>query len=405
VTRGLDLSGAGTGGRSATITAVVGVVLLAAWAVWFAVARVSVYELSRTARLEVETAPHDVDAPVGGRVVASRLILGREVAKGEVLLELESERFRLERVAELTRLGTLAPQIAALRREVLEGEKGLRGEGRVAAASAEEERARQRAAEALARLKSDEQTQLEALRQNQAVSALETERTAAEAQRHRAESDAHGAAIGRLGTEKGLRLADRRAVMARLEQEIARLDGERQVAEARVRLYDEEIALRQVRAPISGRIESVVDLRPGSVIDAGRRLATIVPSGTLRAVASYDPATSVGRIHPQQRARLRLHGFPWTKYGSIPAVVDRVGNEPKDGQIRVELLLRPAPGSRIPLQHGLPGTAEIEVERASPASLVLDAAGRYLTRANEGSAAAAAVPAAPSPPTGGTAGQ
>jgi multidrug resistance efflux pump len=138
-----------------------------------------------------------------------------------------------------------------------------------------------------------------------------------------------------------------------------------------------------VRAPISGRIESVVDLRPGSVVEAGARLGVIVPSGTLRAVAFYDPANSVGRVRPGQRGRLRLHGFPWTKYGSIPASVDRVGNEPKDGTIRVELLLAPDPGTRIPLQHGLPATAEVEVERVSPAALVLDAAGRFLTQADD----------------------
>jgi multidrug resistance efflux pump len=54
------------------------------------------------------------------------------------------------------------------------------------------------------------------------------------------------------------------------------------VSEARVKLLEQEIALRQVRAPISGRIESVVDLRPGSVVEPGARLGTIVPSGTLR---------------------------------------------------------------------------------------------------------------------------
>jgi membrane fusion protein (multidrug efflux system) len=60
-----------------------------------------------------------------------------------------------------------------------------------------------------------------------------------------------------------------------------------------------------------------------------------------------------------------------------------VGSEPREDGVRVELLLRPDPGSRIPLQHGLPGSAEIEVERLSPASLALDAAGRYLTRASQ----------------------
>jgi multidrug resistance efflux pump len=378
VARGLDASS-----RPALLTAVGGVVLLAGWVTWFVAARVSVYEVSRTARVEAETASYEVDAPVAGRIVRTDLLLGRTVRPGDVLLELDSERFRLQREAELTQLRVLAPQIEALRRELTEEGRAMRGEGEVAASAAEEERARKRATEAMAQLKNDEHSQLETLRAREAASALETARTAVEAQQQQAETDAHTAALGRLGSEKGLRAATRRGNIAKLEQELARLDGDRQVAEAQARLLEQEISLRLVRAPIGGRLESVVDLRPGSVVDAGGRLAIVVPVSGLRAVAFYDPATSVGRVRPGERARLRLLGFPWTKYGSVPATVSEVGSEPKDGQIRVELLLSPTPGTRIPLQHGLPGVAEVEVERVSPASLVLDAAGRFLTTSGE----------------------
>jgi multidrug resistance efflux pump len=385
VARGLDASG-----RPALLTALVGLILLTGWATWFLAARVSVYEVSRTARVEAETSSHEVDAPVAGRVMRSELTLGRTVLAGDILVELEADRFRLERDTVMTELRAITPQVEALRRELAEEERALQGEGAVSASAVEEERARRRASQAMEKLKVDEQTQLEELRSRNAVSRLETERTAAEARQHTAESEAHAAALGRLGSERGLRQANRRSNMARLEQDVARLDGERQVAEARARLLDQEISLRQVRAPISGKIESVVELRAGSVVDAGARLASVVPSGGLRAVAFYDPATSVGRVRPGERARLRLLGFPWTKYGSVPAIVNRVGSEPRDGQVRVELLLQPTPGSTIPLQHGLPASAEIEVERVSPASLVLDAAGRFLTRVDEHASPAAA---------------
>ena len=75
---------------------------------------------------------------------------------------------------------------------------------------------------------------------------------------------------------------------------------------------------------------------------------------------------------------MRPDGFPWTQYGTLPATVSRIASEPRSGLVRVELDVQKRPDSAIPIQHGLPGTLEIEVERVSPAELVLRAAGRRL---------------------------
>ena len=40
--------------------------------------------------------------------------------------------------------------------------------------------------------------------------------------------------------------------------------------------------------------------------------------------------------------------------------------------------IEPSPGSRIPLGHGMPGSVEVDVDRATPAHLVLRAVGRVL---------------------------
>ena len=61
----------------------------------------------------------------------------------------------------------------------------------------------------------------------------------------------------------------------------------------------------------------------------------------------------------------------------------RVGSEAQDGLIRVELDVEPLDDS-LPLEHGLPGTIEVEVERISPAALVLRSAGKLLDRPASG---------------------
>jgi membrane fusion protein (multidrug efflux system) len=70
--------------------------------------------------------------------------------------------------------------------------------------------------------------------------------------------------------------------------------------------------------------------------------------------------------------------------------VSSVGSEIRGGRVRVELAVRPNPASPIPLQHGLPGAVEVEVERLAPVSLVLRAAGRLV--AGPGSALSSQAP-------------
>ena len=73
---------------------------------------------------------------------------------------------------------------------------------------------------------------------------------------------------------------------------------------------------------------------------------------------------------------------------TVAASVTRVATEPLDGRIRVELGLDQEVTFPVPLQHGLPGTLEVEVERISPAALVLRAAGKAVSRTRPEAAAA-----------------
>lgn len=366
--------------RAPLWSAVVGAGLLMGWGVWFIGSRLSIYVVSQRARLEVDTAPSPVDAPVSGRVVTSLLGLGAEVAAGDVLVQLDAEAFEIELAKEAARVAHLEPQISAIRKEMVEDERAAKGEGVAAAAARDEAQALQRARDVLANLKSQETSQLEVLRQQRIVAELESTRMRSEAEQRLAEAEAGRTGVRRLGGEVMAKLSDRRARQARLELEIAQLESLRADAQGRMRTLSREIDLRTIRAPVSGRLGDVRALRPGTVVDAGVRLAVVVPEGGLRAVAFFDPESAVGRVQPGQTGRLRLLGFPWTKFGSLEVTVAHVGSEPAEGLVRIELAVARAPGTMTPFEHGLPGIVEVRVERASPLSLVLDAAGRFVTR-------------------------
>jgi multidrug efflux pump subunit AcrA (membrane-fusion protein) len=189
---------------------------------------------------------------------------------------------------------------------------------------------------------------------------------------------ARDANTGRIGREAEVEIADRRADIAGLQRQLADLEGQALAEEAEARAIQRRIDAHFIRAAIDGHLGRVEALRAGAVVRTGQVLGAVVPGGKPRAVAWFG-SPAVGRIQPGQNARLRLDGFPWTQYGTLTATVDSVGSDPLGDRVRVELVLKPDAALSIPLGHGLSGTTEIEVERISPAHLMLRAVGRWLT--------------------------
>jgi membrane fusion protein (multidrug efflux system) len=136
--------------------------------------------------------------------------------------------------------------------------------------------------------------------------------------------------------------------------------------------------MRSIRSPAVGQLGEVANVQIGAVVHEGETLGAIVSPGTLKVIAGFLPSAALGRIKPGQPARLRLEGFPWTQYGTVAARVTDVASEIRDKLVRVELAVEAEAASAIPFQHGLPGTVEVEVDRVSPATLVLRTAGLLL---------------------------
>jgi len=169
---------------------------------------------------------------------------------------------------------------------------------------------------------------------------------------------------------------ERRTRIQSVMKEIDAAEGELAASRSTMQRLEHDLDAHRIVASGSGRLGEVAGLRPGSFVREGDRLAAIIPDGKLRVVANFDPSEAIGRVRPGQKAWLRLTGFPYGEYGSIIAYVTGVGEELRDGRVRVELSLRQ--NSRVPLQHGLPGILEVEVERISPVGFLMRKAGGYL---------------------------
>jgi len=350
--------------------------LLGIWAIWFLQARVTVYERSVQARLEVHREVYAVEAPVEGRVVGTRVELHRSVRAGDVLVELERDR-EARQVAEAEAvLQGLGPQLEAARAELEAEQLALVEQKGQGAAGVEEARARLTDAEAVARRAQKEAASFEQLWKRGVVSEMEWSRVRTELERSVAAEQAARASLSRVRSEGTMQSTDRRTRLAALRGEIARLESEERVARATLERLREELERRVVRAPAEGVLGETSSVRVGARLAAGAPIATVVAGGPVRVVAQFTPE-ALGRIRAGQPARMRLEGFSWTEFGMLEATVVAVASEVREGLVRVELSVDALPPG-IPLEHGLPGTLDIVVGRATPMRLVLRTMGQGL---------------------------
>jgi membrane fusion protein (multidrug efflux system) len=351
-------------------------VLLLGWLSWFVLGQVTVFEVSKSARLEVQQSANPVAAAVAGKVVESRIVLGQEIHTGDVLVTLDLGREQLRLDEEKTRLAAYEPRLASLAREVASLKRAAQDDRGSADAAIASAKARAREAGAAADFARDNERRLRDESKAGGVAQTDALRAAAEAQKLFAARDAIAADATRIESEARTRRSQQDAQIENLERSIVTLQGEQTTTQSTISRLTQEMEQYVVRSPVDGIVGEVAQLRAGAYINAGQVLATVVPRGGLMVVADFAPAAVLGRMHAGQTGTLRLDGFPWTEFGSIDVRVQRVASEIRDRTVRVELVPLPTAGTKILMQHGLPGTVEIRMEQSSPAVLLLRAIGQ-----------------------------
>lgn len=367
-----------TSRRSLTVWALV-LAMLAIWLGWALLTRVTVYEVSTTARLEVEHAAHSAAALLPGRILSTSVQLGKRVHAGEVLAELDAHSEQLRLAEEQTRLLALPPQIAALRRQLADQENAAARAGSAAASAVDQARARSQEAQAAASFAVDNAQRLQQLSSSGRIAEVDAMRARTEALKARSAADALAFEVDRLSATRLGGTAEKRATLESLRRELAALSGQQELAAATIARLQQDIEKHLIRAPVTGTIGEAPPLEAGAFVDEGGLIASVVPTGQMKVMAEFEPARVLGRVTPGQLAHMRLDAFPWAQFGTLTLEVERVASEVRNGRVRVQLAPHGNNDARL-LQHGLPGSVEVAIERTSPALLALRAAGQMVTR-------------------------
>ncbi len=100
--------------------------------------------------------------------------------------------------------------------------------------------------------------------------------------------------------------------------------------------YDEaRFRERQVVAPTEATVE-VLDIRPGDLIAPNTPVATLLEKDQIY-VRIYIPETEIGRVHPGQKAEVRVDSFPKTVFdGVVEQINQQAEFLPRNVQTREE---------------------------------------------------------------------
>jgi membrane fusion protein (multidrug efflux system) len=351
---------------------------------WAVGAQVPVMKVSSQGRIEPHNAVYRLEPPGAGRVVRSLLNLDEEIKEGDLLIEFDTRSERLELEQSKATSVALEQELSIVRDQIGNKKDELAASGlvdQVAVREAVEKEGELRPRHRLA----EQRAQLAQKSPSGSISELEKLERVTEVDALNYASRAQGLAIVRLRREQAVRRQTLTAQLLGLRREELRIEGQLRELKVAIDRLEYQIEKKHYRAPASGRLVDVVELGAGAFIAEGQRLGTILATDAEVRVRARFPKEMVGIIKPGQTAQLKLDGYPWTIYGTVPAKVTRVGTEPGlvatpeaiPGTVRVELDIQAPADPRIQLQHGLTATVEVEVARVSPIALLMRAIGEW----------------------------
>jgi hemolysin D len=121
-----------------------------------------------------------------------------------------------------------------------------------------------------------------------------------------------------------------KAVEAFLADDAQKLgDAERRIEDLRQRLAKAEAGLDHLtlRAPIAGRVQSLIVASVGQVVASGQEIMRIVPEDSKLEIEAYVTNRDIGFVRVGQEALVKVEAFPFTRYGAIEAHVTRIAKD------------------------------------------------------------------------------
>lgn len=163
-------------------------------------------------------------------------------------------------------------------------------------------------------------------------------------------------------------LEDRSKLITTALQERDRAVEQKLTLDERIKRLQDRLVKSQIKAPLSGTVNNLVEIGVGTVIEPGKLLCSIVPKeAELIAEVKIDNR-DIGHLSIGQGARVKMTSFDFSRYGSLPGELsvltaasrlDEMGTPYFMARIKLESLRPDDHRSPLPLRVGMSLDADI----------------------------------------------
>ena len=261
-----------------------------------------------------------VRAPESAVVAAIAVREGQAVKAGELLMEINRERFSDQAAARV-----LADNSLALQRDQLSVQSGQTSKAGNSGIVMLEERARRAAADLInmaEEIRLQEQqvaasqqvlANLKPLADEKIVSDIQYQQQSNQVLDLRARLEGLKRARAGLQTEITVARSEAAGLKAKSAAEVAALERSL-LALDQDRLQRQASIVMQIRAPVDGTVTALITAQ-GQRVDGSTTLATLVPADSKLEAVLFVPSSAIGFIKPGRRVVLRYDAYPFEKFG------------------------------------------------------------------------------------------
>lgn len=133
---------------------------------------------------------------------------------------------------------------------------------------------------------------------------------------------------------------------------------------------------QNIKAPVSGYVNSVSVNTLGETVTSAQQLVTIVPNDTPNEMLCYVKNTDIADIELEMEAEIKLEAYPYNKYGTVKGTVKYISpssftNE-QLGSVYIVKLELDTSNKNIDIISGLSGVIEIKTGKRTVMDYFLD---------------------------------